>query len=76
MKIGIIGAGISGLTLAYELQKSGIDYQLWEASSQPGGYIQSRREQSGTTATIANGPYLCELGPNSLLGDADFVPLD
>lgn len=73
MKIGIIGAGISGLTLAYELQKSGIDYQLWEASSQPGGYIQSRREQSGTTATIANGPYLCELGPNSLLGDADLL---
>lgn len=68
MTIGIIGAGISGLTLAYELQKRGIDYQLWEASSQAGGYIQSQR---------AGGPkgesYLCELGPNSLLGDADLL---
>lgn len=64
MTIGIIGAGISGLTVAYELQKRGIDYRLWEASSQPGGYIQSRRE---------NGQYLCEQGPNSLLGAADLL---
>lgn len=63
MTIGIIGAGISGLTLAYELQKRGIAYHLWEAADQPGGYIQSRRD--GT-----NGQYLRELGPNSLLGDA------
>ena len=57
--IGIIGAGISGLTLAYELQKEGEAYQLWEATPQPGGYIRSVRE----------GTYLRELGPNSLLGD-------
>ncbi|RYF73118.1 MAG: protoporphyrinogen oxidase, partial [Cytophagaceae bacterium] len=59
MTIGIIGAGISGLTLAYELQQRGQAYQLWEASPQPGGYIQSVRD----------GDYLRELGPNSLLGD-------
>ena len=64
MTIGIIGAGISGLTLAYELQKRGVDYQLWEASDQPGGYIQSRWEDNH---------YLRELGPNSLLGDADLL---
>lgn len=64
MKIGIIGAGISGLTLAYELQKRGIDYHLWEASAEAGGYIRSRREAGG---------YLRELGPNSLLGDADLL---
>ena len=66
MTVGIIGAGISGLTLAYELQKQGITYQLWEASPQPGGYIQSRREQAGTPS---GGSYLLESGPNSLLGD-------
>ncbi len=37
MTVGIIGAGISGLTLAYELQRRGIGYHLWEASSEPGG---------------------------------------
>jgi len=65
MSIGIIGAGISGLTLAYELQKLGIDYHLWEASGQPGGYISSRRE----VGPEAGRTYLRELGPNSLLGD-------
>ncbi len=59
MTIGIIGAGISGLTLAYELQKSGLPYRLWEATGTPGGYIRSVRDDR----------YLRELGPNSLLGD-------
>lgn len=64
MSVGIIGAGISGLTLAYELQRNGIDYHIWEAADLPGGYMQSRWE------TGSNGQhYLCELGPNSLLGD-------
>lgn len=63
MNIGIIGAGISGLTLAYELQQRGVDYHLWEASGEPGGYIRSRRE----------GNYLRELGPNSLLGDEELL---
>ncbi|GAB4039944.1 protoporphyrinogen oxidase [Spirosoma jeollabukense] len=67
MTIGIIGAGISGLTLAYELQKRGVDYHIWEAADQAGGYIQSRRE------VVEGGSYLRELGPNSLLGDADLL---
>lgn len=66
--IGIIGAGISGLTLAHELQQRGIDYHLWEASDRSGGYIQSRRD-----AGVAGQSYLRELGPNSLLGDADLL---
>ncbi|GAB3986783.1 protoporphyrinogen oxidase [Spirosoma daeguense] len=68
MTVGIIGAGISGLTVAYELQKRGIDYHIWEADSQPGGYMKSRWE------TGANGNrYLRELGPNSLLGDSKLL---
>jgi oxygen-dependent protoporphyrinogen oxidase len=62
MTVGIIGAGISGLTLAYELQRRGINYHIWEADAEPGGYMKSRREGTGA--------YLRELGPNSLLGDA------
>ncbi|QJW88236.1 protoporphyrinogen oxidase [Spirosoma taeanense] len=68
MKVGIIGAGISGLTLAYELQQRNIAYQLWEATDQPGGYIRSRQQAGSSGAT-----YLRELGPNSLLGDADLL---
>ena len=69
MKIGIIGAGISGLTLGYELQRRGIDYHLWEASAEPGGYIRSRRD----TPADGGQTYLRELGPNSLLGDDDLL---
>jgi oxygen-dependent protoporphyrinogen oxidase len=73
MTVGIIGAGISGLTLAYELQRQGINYILWEAASQPGGYIQSRREWIGAPGDANSRSYLRELGPNSLLGDANLL---
>jgi oxygen-dependent protoporphyrinogen oxidase len=68
MTVGIIGAGISGLTLAYELQQRGIASFIWEASGEVGGYIRSRREQGKNGAS-----YLRELGPNSLLGDANLL---
>ena len=55
--IAIIGAGISGLTLAYFLEKKQIPYILLESSSKVGGYIHTVKKQ----------PYLLELGPNSLL---------
>jgi oxygen-dependent protoporphyrinogen oxidase len=51
----IIGAGISGLTCAYALKKSGQNVLLLEASPRAGGVIQSVEE---------NG-YLFELGPQS-----------
>jgi len=54
--VAILGGGISGLTLAYYLQKAGVGYDLFEASSTPGGNIR--------TARIDN--YLLETGPNSL----------
>ena len=73
MTIGIIGGGISGLTLAYDLQQRGIAYHLWEAADQPGGYIQSKWEGVETPTGSTSGPYLRELGPNSLLGDANLL---
>ena len=54
----IIGGGISGLTCAYALKKSGRNVLLLEASARPGGMIQSVTE---------NG-YLFELGPQSFSG--------
>jgi oxygen-dependent protoporphyrinogen oxidase len=51
----IVGAGISGLTCAYYLRKSGIDAQVVEASPRPGGVIRSERRDG----------FLLELGPQS-----------
>jgi oxygen-dependent protoporphyrinogen oxidase len=54
----IVGAGISGLTCAYYLRKSGIDAQIVEASPRPGGVIRSERRDG----------FLLELGPQSFSG--------
>ncbi|MDX5420811.1 MAG: protoporphyrinogen oxidase [Hymenobacteraceae bacterium] len=56
MRVAIIGAGISGLALAYHLQRLGVPYDLFEASGRVGGNIH----------TIRRHDYLLELGPNSL----------
>lgn len=74
----IAGAGLSGLTIAYELQKKGIPYQLMEAAPQAGGVIKSMHVDGyeldagpnsiGATAeTIA---FIEELGLNDLLMEA------
>ena len=55
--IGIIGAGISGLVLAYELEKEKKDYVLLEASDLPGGNIKTEIFKD----------YILEKGPNSIL---------
>ncbi|MBF9144200.1 protoporphyrinogen oxidase [Hymenobacter properus] len=57
MKIGIIGGGIGGLTLAWYLQKAGVPYDLFEADARPGGNLHSLATPEG---------YLLEVGPNSL----------
>ena len=41
MKIAIIGGGISGLTLAWYLQKNGVAYDLFEADTRPGGNLRT-----------------------------------
>ncbi len=55
--ICILGAGISGLSLAYKLKQAGKDFILLEADSEVGGKIKSRQKAS----------YTYELGPNTVL---------
>ncbi|MEH0156369.1 protoporphyrinogen oxidase [Limibacter armeniacum] len=55
--IAIIGAGISGLSAAYHLNKKGIPNIVFEASNRVGGCIKTLQETK----------YLFEEGPNSLL---------
>ncbi len=52
----VIGAGITGLTAAFHLSRNNVPVQVLEASSNPGGVMQSERI----------GDFLVERGPNSL----------
>lgn len=55
--VAIIGAGITGLTAAYTLQKRQVPVTVYEASDRVGGVIRSER----------SGGYLAEYGPNTIL---------
>ncbi|MGB7848666.1 MAG: protoporphyrinogen oxidase [Candidatus Acidiferrum sp.] len=61
----VVGAGISGLTTAYALQKSGVSTLIMEATSRPGGVIQS----------IQRDGYLLECGPQSFSGNANLTAM-
>ena len=41
MKVGIVGAGITGLTLTHHLREMGVEVVTLEASSEPGGVLRS-----------------------------------
>jgi oxygen-dependent protoporphyrinogen oxidase len=55
--VAIIGAGITGLTAAFYLKRSGVPVTVYEASDRVGGAIQSLRAEG----------YLAEFGPNTIL---------
>jgi oxygen-dependent protoporphyrinogen oxidase len=61
----VVGAGISGLSTAYALQKSGVSTLVLEAKSRPGGVIQS----------IQRDGFLLECGPQSFSGNASLTAL-
>jgi protoporphyrinogen/coproporphyrinogen III oxidase len=62
----ILGAGITGLTIAYHLRKKGLDLALLERSNRVGGVIHSVREKG----------FLYEEGPNSgVLGNIEVIRL-
>jgi oxygen-dependent protoporphyrinogen oxidase len=52
----IAGAGITGLTIAYELQKRNIPYVIMEAGQGPGGVVHS----------FSKGGFELDAGPNSI----------
>ncbi|MFZ5863519.1 MAG: protoporphyrinogen oxidase [Nitrospirota bacterium] len=57
IRVAVIGGGISGLGVAYALQRVGVPFRLIEAAPSAGGMIRSER---------VNG-FLIEHGPNSAL---------
>ncbi len=64
-RVAIVGAGISGLTLACLLKQKGVAVTVYESSDRPGGNIQ----------TIERDGYTIEQGPNSLLRSPKVIEL-
>lgn len=58
--IAVIGAGVSGLSCAWWLQRHGMPVRVFEAAERVGGKV----------STLA-GEALCEQGPNTLLLDEE-----
>lgn len=56
--IGIIGAGISGLTLAFELMEKGYEVTVFEAGANPGGAMKSYQSDEG---------WVADIGPNTIM---------
>jgi protoporphyrinogen/coproporphyrinogen III oxidase len=59
VKVAIVGAGISGLSLAHELSCRGQQVAVYEADAQVGGKIRSSTQDG----------YLTEAGPNGFLAN-------
>ncbi|NJK82378.1 MAG: protoporphyrinogen oxidase [Chloroflexaceae bacterium] len=57
----VVGAGISGLSAAYELHRRGASLLVVEADEQPGGSIRSQRTAEG---------FLLENGPNTVVSSS------
>lgn len=55
MKISIVGAGFSGLTVAYYLSKFDFEIEIFEKSHRCGGLIHTQFHSHGLVETAANG---------------------
>ncbi|HVS01866.1 MAG TPA: protoporphyrinogen oxidase [Thermoanaerobaculia bacterium] len=61
----VVGAGITGLTAAFHLERGGSSVTVLEAAADVGGAMRTYRE----------GDWLCELGPNTVLEKEPMVEL-
>jgi len=65
-EVVVVGAGVSGLSVAYRLKKKGIDVVVYEKDGETGGTVKTVRKEG----------FLYELGPQTLMADEkvlDFV---
>lgn len=60
MKVGIVGAGLTGLALQQSLAETGIESIVFESSAEPGGVIRSRTVDG---QTLDFGPQRTRLSP-------------
>ena len=68
-KVAVLGAGLSGLTVAYLLKKKGCDVTVFEATSHIGGALKTLQEPVDRADDFKNS-FTVELGPNGWLNNA------
>ncbi len=66
INVAIAGAGLTGLTAAYYLQKAGVPVRIFDKADQPGGVIRTHREggftyESGPNTGMLSRPEVVEL---------------
>jgi protoporphyrinogen/coproporphyrinogen III oxidase len=64
-RVAIIGGGISGLCVAYRLQRAGVDATLFESGDRVGGNINTQSRDG----------FLFEDGPNTLMSNVELFEL-
>lgn len=69
----IIGAGIAGLTAAYELSKDSVDFHVIETSDRVGGNIKTKKVDG---FSIEEGPYTLTSSGKDVLGLVSELGLD
>jgi oxygen-dependent protoporphyrinogen oxidase len=84
MRIGIVGAGITGLALTHHLAERGVDSVTFEAAAEPGGVIRSERvdgrllehgpQRTRLSAPIEDLVAACDLEDDLRIADTD-LPL-
>jgi monoamine oxidase len=52
MRVAVAGAGLAGLTAAYELQRAGVEVIVFEARDRVGGRVWSRRLDNGAVVEM------------------------
>src|ERR1700741_1899973 len=55
MRVAVIGGGVAGVSAAYELARSGVEFVLYEASGRLGGIVETERRDG----------FVVECGPDS-----------
>lgn len=65
-RVAVVGGGIAGLTVAYRLQRRGLDPVVLEAGGRPGGKLRAievggLRVEAGADAFVARKPWAVEL---------------
>lgn len=70
-RVVIIGAGITGLTVAYYLKKRGIDFIILEKNSHAGGVIATRHEEGFTYETGPNTGVLSQPHTKELINELE-----
>ncbi len=71
IQVAIVGAGLTGLTLAFYLKKSGINFQVFEKNDRAGGVIHTHLENGFTFEAGPNSGMLSRPEVAELLKDLD-----